>query len=97
MTSWKDATVGDSRVEMGRHHYGFYHKASQECLHSGFYLGHRGSIDQERAFHLDAGMYYCKEVGRDLCSGGGGTSRGVGVSGFRPGCLIYFKILEAVS
>ena len=39
-TARQDAAVGYSTVEMGKHHDGFYHYASQDRAGNGFDLGH---------------------------------------------------------
>ena len=91
--SRQDPVVGYFDVEMGRYHYVFHHEASQDHVGSGFDLGHRRSIDQERLFYPDLGEHLSREVGRHLYPGGGGAARCASFCDFRQGCAVHFQVL----
>ena len=95
-TTRQDAAVGYPAVEMGGYYDGFYHQASQDRAGSGFDLGHRRSIDQERPLYPDSGEHLGREIGRYLYQGGGGTARGASVGDFRQRCAVHFQVLEEI-
>ena len=84
-------------MEMGGYYHGFHHEVTPNYAHSGFNLGHRGSVDQERPFYSDSGEYLGQKVGQYLYHGDSGTARGASFGDFRQGCVVHFQVLEEVS
>ena len=62
--------------------HGFHHEVTEDYVRSGFDMGHRGSVDQERTLHTDLGNYLCGEVGRYLHSRGCGMRWSAGFGSF---------------